>query len=147
MAFASLTSPKSIRLNNTCQETLKRPNDPEPPAYHPTSVAIIPASPSLVVSVFSADLQPALVSSEDLAAQSRKDVFWLGLVLLDCLTLGSLALSTNICLADLTRGLQAVRDEYSDPIFRVVREMLVLQPSKRPDALMMQAIANKQLGQ
>jgi len=99
------------------------------------------------LSVFSEDIRAGLKpESYNIELLSKIDVFFLGLMLLEACTLQNFTESKTIEVKDINEALLNLKMEYSDEIFRIVREMLVLRINNRPDAIKLNKIIETRIG-
>ena len=86
----------------------------------------------------------AVEDQNNLEQLIRRDVWFLGLAILQACTL-SMIETPQIALEDINTALLNLKMEYSEEIYRIVREMLIIKPDKRPDASTMLKIMMKKL--
>lgn len=68
--------------------------------------------------------------------QIKRDIWFLGLAVLQACTL-SMIDKAQLDINDLNSALLNLKMEFSNEIYRLVREMLIIVPEKRPDAITM----------
>lgn len=96
--------------------------------------------------LLSDDLKPAIVVEDKTSyvQQIKRDVWFLGLAILQTCTL-SMIDKPQLDLNDLNSALLNLKMEYTEEIYKIVREMLIVKPDKRPDAATLLKILMKKL--
>ena len=84
---------------------------------------------------------------KNLVHQVKVDVFHFGLLLLEICTLKDFGEKKLIDIKDLNNSLLTVKMDYSEEIFKLIREMLIIKIERRPDALKLHNILQVQLHQ